>query len=151
MGYISELRKIEGVGHRTLLMPCACLIIGDGKGNILLQRRVDDGTWGYHGGSMEIDESVEEALNREVREELNIVPEEVALLGIYSGREYHHVYPNGDEVSPVDIVHFCHKYRGEIKLQEDEVSEVGWFNKGNLPNLVTGHRRAIHDYLARFE
>ena len=31
MGYIMELRKI--VGHRTLLMPCAGAIIGDGKGN----------------------------------------------------------------------------------------------------------------------
>ena len=70
MRYISELRKI--VGHRTLIMPCACVIIGDGKGNILLQKRVDDGTWGYHGGAIEIDESVEDALRREVYEELNI-------------------------------------------------------------------------------
>ena len=44
MGYIMELRKI--VGHRTLLMPCAGAIIGDGKGNVLLQLRADDNTLG---------------------------------------------------------------------------------------------------------
>ena len=51
-----DLRKI--VGHRTLLMPCAGAIIGDGKGNVLLQLRKDDNTWATHGGSVELDERV---------------------------------------------------------------------------------------------
>lgn len=147
MGYISELRKI--VGHRTLIMPCACLIIGDGKGNILLQKRTDDGKWGYHGGAVEIDESVEEALVREVREELNIEIDEVELFGVYSGASYHHVYPNGDETSCIDIVYTCHKYHGEIKLQEEEVVKIEWFNKDTLPdNLSDNHKEAIYDYLS---
>lgn len=147
MGYISELRKI--VGHRTLIMPCACVIIEDGEGNILLQKRVDDGKWGYHGGAMEIDESVEEALRREVREELNIELDEIRLLGAYSGASYHHVYPNGDEVSPIDIVYVCGKYHGELRLQKEEVSEIRWFNEENLPkNLTRSSRQPILDYFA---
>ncbi len=150
MGYISDLRKT--VGHKTLMMPCACLIIGDGKGNILLQKRTDDGKWGYHGGAVEIDESAEDAVLREVQEELGIIPDGLELFGVYSGPEYHHVYPNGDEVSCIDIVYVCHKFHGEINFSDGEVSEVGWFNKQSLPeNLSQNPRRPISDYLSRFD
>lgn len=148
MSYIMDLRKM--VGHRTLIMPCACVIIADGKGNILLQKRVDDGKWGYHGGSIEIDESVEDALRREVREELNIELDEIELFGIYSGAEYHHIYPNGDEVSAIDIVYVCSRYHGELKLQEEEVAEVAWFNKDNLPeNMSDNPRKPILEYFEK--
>ena len=145
MGYISELRKV--VGHRTLIMPCACLIISDGNGKILLQKRVDDGTWGYHGGAIEIDESVEDALRREVREELNIELDKIKLFGIYSGPQYHHVYPNQDETSCIDIVYTCEKYHGDMKLQEEEVSERAWFDKDNIPeNISANHIQPIRDF-----
>ncbi len=149
MGYISDLRKT--VGHKTLIMPCACLIIGDGKGNILLQKRSDDGNWGYHGGAVEIDESIEAALLREIREELDVVPENPKLFGVYSGDGYHHVYPNKDEVSCIDIVYTTDKIMGEIKFSDGEVSEVGWFNKDTLPeNLSDSCRRPISDYFSSF-
>lgn len=135
MGYIMELRKI--VGHRTLLMPCAGAIIGDGKGNVLLQLRKDDNTWATHGGSVELDERVEDAMIREVKEEIGLTILEYKLLNIYSGPEYHNVYPNGDEVSCIDIVYYSHNYKGEIIIQEDEVLEVKWFNKKNLPKNIS--------------
>ena len=53
MSYIKELRN--KVGHETIIMPCACLLIVDNKGNVLLQHRVDNKLWGYHGGSIEVD------------------------------------------------------------------------------------------------
>ena len=122
MGYIMELRKI--VGHRTLLMPCAGAIIGDGKGNVLLQLRADDNTWAIHGGSIELDERVEDAMIREIQEEIGLKVLEYKLLNIYSGPEHHNIYPNGDEVSCIDIVYYCHKFEGEIALQEDEVKNI---------------------------
>jgi len=134
MGYIMELRKI--VGHRTLMMPCAGAIIGDGKGNVLLQLRKDDNTWATHGGSIELDERVEDAMIREIKEEIGLDVLDYKLLNIYSGPEYHNIYPNGDEVSCIDIVYYCHKFEGEIVLQEDEVLDVKWFTKHNLPNNI---------------
>lgn len=149
MSYIMDLRKI--LGHRTLIMPCACVIIEDGKGGVLLQKRVDDGNWGYHGGAVEIDESVEDALRREVKEELNLELDEIRLLGIYSGPSYHHVYPNGDETSCIDIVYVCGKYHGDIRLQPEEVAAVQWFGRDSLPgNLNANNRAAIMDYYASF-
>lgn len=118
-------------------MPCACVIIGDGKGNILLQQRHDDGKWGHHGGAIEVDENTIDAVKREVKEELNLELEKLELLGVYSGKKYHHVYPNGDEVSCIDVVYVCHKYHGEIRYQDGEVLQAKWFCKDNIPSNLS--------------
>lgn len=147
MGYIAQLRQL--VGHRPLIMPCACLVVGDGRGNVLLQRRADDGNWANHGGAVELDESVEDALLREIREELGVEPVSPALLGVYSGPECRHVYPNGDEVSVVDIVYWCEALRGTPRLQPEEVTDLRWFPGDKLPaNLMPHNRRPISDYLS---
>ena len=135
MGYILDLRKT--LGHRPLIMPCACLIIGDGRGNVLLQRRADDGQWANHGGAIELWETVEQALFREIGEELGVSPVEPRLLKAYAGPEFRHVYPNGDEVMVVDIVYWCHGYEGELRLQPEEVTQIRWFPLDALPeNLL---------------
>ena len=60
--YILDLRRL--VGHRPLLQAGASVLLEDGEGRLLLQRRADCGLWGYHGGSVELDEAVEEAANK---------------------------------------------------------------------------------------
>lgn len=145
MSYIMELRRT--VGHRPLIMPCACLIIGDGRGNVLLQHRADDGKWANHGGAIELWETVEEALYREIGEELGVRPVEPRLLKAYSGPEFRHVYPNGDQVMVVDIVHWCHGFDGELRLQPEEVTEVRWFPLDRLPENILAHNLiALKDY-----
>lgn len=147
--YIMDLRK--KIGHETIIMPCACVIIGDGKGNILLQQRVDDGKWGYHGGAMEIDENSEEAARREVKEELNLELLELELLGVYSGKRYHHTYPNGDETSCIEIVYVCHSFSGELKYQESEVKQAKWYDAASIPtNLSDNPMEPIRDYYQKY-
>ncbi len=136
MGYIMDLRKV--VGHRTLIMPCAAVIIEDGQGRVLLQQRVDDGKWSYHGGAIEADELAEDAARREIKEELNLEMDELRLFGVYSGPRFHHVYPNGDETSCIDIVYICGKYHGDLRLQADEVRAVKWFGRDSLPENMSG-------------
>lgn len=69
----------------------------------------DTHEWGYAGGSVEIDETVEDTAKRELFEETGLVAEELELLGVYSGKHMHNIYPNGDEVSNIDIVYVCSK------------------------------------------
>ena len=101
MSYIMDLRKI--VGHRPLLQVGASVIVVDENNRILLQLRSDNNTWGYAGGSVDLDENVEDAAKRELYEETGLIAEDLILLGVFSGKHMHNTYPNGDEVSNVDM------------------------------------------------
>lgn len=137
--YIMDLRKI--VGHRPLLQVGASVIVENARGEILLQKRADNHMWGYAGGSVELDEVVEEAAKRELFEETGLIAESLELFGVFSGPEYHYVYPNGDEVSNVDIVYLCKSFSGELKRQESEVDELRFFPSDALPEMITPPNR----------
>lgn len=129
--YIMELRKL--VGHRPLLQVGASVIVENKAGEVLLQKRADNHCWGYAGGSVELDEVVEDAARRELYEETGLIAQEMELFGVFSGKETHYIYPNGDEVSNVDIVYLCKSYSGELNAQESEVEELRFFAADALP------------------
>lgn len=145
MGYIMDLRK--EVGHRPLLLVGASVIVEDEAGRILLERRSDNHCWGYAGGGVELDEDVEDAAKRELFEETGIIAEELELFGVFSGKDTHFIYPNGDEVSIIDIVYICKKFSGELKCQEDETEALGFFSIDELPeNISPPIRRAFEKW-----
>ena len=129
--YILDLRK--AVGHRCLLQVGASVIVEDRQGRILLEKRTDNGLWGYPGGGTELDERVENAAKRELLEETGLTANSMTLFGVFSGPETHYVYPNGDEVSNVDVVFLCRNWTGTIRPQEEEVSEIRFFSAADLP------------------
>src|SRR5438093_7618790 len=93
MGYVEELRRL--IGHRPLLLPGANVLVLDGAGRVLLQRRRDTGEWGVIGGGLELDETVEEAARREVREETGLEIGELTLVDVVAGPRFRRTYPNG--------------------------------------------------------
>lgn len=131
-GYIMDLRKT--LGHRPLLQVGASVIVEDKNGRILLQRRSDNHLWCYAGGSVELDEEVEAAAKRELLEETGLVANRLTLFGVFSGKATHYVYPNGDEVSNVDIVYLCDDYDGDLRCQAEEVEELRFFEIDKLPD-----------------
>ena len=133
--YIMDLRKI--VGHRPLLQVGASVIVEDEKGRILLQKRSDNHYWGYAGGSIELDENVEDAAKRELFEETGLTAERLELFGIFSGKDMHYIYPNGDEVSNIDIVYICRDYTGTLRRQENEVEELKFFALNEIPQKIS--------------
>ena len=132
--YIMDLRK--QVGHRPLLQAGASVLLEDAEGRLLLQRRADNHLWGYHGGSVELDEPVEEAARRELREETGLSAGALAFFGVFSGPEMHYVYPNGDEVSNIDHVYLCTDWTGEPRPQPGEVEELRFFAWDELPEDI---------------
>ncbi|MBR4061870.1 MAG: NUDIX hydrolase [Clostridia bacterium] len=145
--YIMDLRKI--VGHRPLLQVGASVIVEDKEGRILLQLRSDNHCWGYAGGSVELDEDVEEAAKRELFEETGLVAKELTLFGVFSGKDTHYVYPNGDEVSNVDIVYICKDYSGGLLCQEGEVDALKFFPIDQIPdNLSKPIEKQLRQYIA---
>lgn len=129
-GYIMGLRRL--VGHIPLLQCAASVMIVDEKGRLLLGKRSDSGYWGYSGGSVELDEPVEACAKRELYEEMGITPKELTFFMINSGPETHYIYPNGDEVSNVEIVYISHGFEGVPRAIDGEHTELRFFELSEL-------------------
>jgi 8-oxo-dGTP pyrophosphatase MutT (NUDIX family) len=137
------------VGHRPLLQVGASVIVEDKDGRILLQLRSDNHCWGYAGGSVELDEKVEDAAKRELFEETGLIANSLELFGVFSGIDTHYVYPNGDEVSNVDIVYICKDYDGELRCQVGEVDDLKFFEIDKIPhNISKPIERPLNEYIA---
>lgn len=133
--YIMDLRKV--VGRRPLLQVGASVIALNEQGGMLLQLRSDNRCWAYAGGSVELDEEVEAAARREFWEETGLNAGELTLYGVFSGPDTHYVYPNGDEVSCVDIVYVCRDCSGALNPQKGEVEELRFFPPDALPEPLS--------------
>lgn len=145
--YIMDLRKI--VGHRPLLQCGASVILENAAGDILLEKRADDHTWCYPGGSVELFENTEVTARRELTEETGLTAGALVLFGVFSGPEYAHTYPNGDEVSNVDVVYLCRDWTGTPSPQASEVEELRFFPVTALPqNLLPPQRGPFAAYVA---
>lgn len=136
MGYVLDLRKIEGVGKRPLLVAVGVVFVINDKGELLLEKRSDDLTWGLPGGSMELGEKPEESAKRELFEETGLIAEGLTLINVTAGEEAHYIYPNGDEIYAVEINYLCKKVSGQVKIQEEEVLRLEYFNLNNLPKSL---------------
>jgi len=133
-------------------MQCgASVILVNENGELLLQKRRDNGCWGFHGGSIELDEVVEEAAKRELLEETGLTAQKLELFGVFSGSELHYVYPNGDEVSNVDVVYLCRDYVGNLNPNKSEVNELRFFHPNEIPsNISHPQRKVLEKYLEVF-
>ena len=134
MGYIMDLRK--QVGHRPLIMTSACVLILNEKNQLLLQKRRDNGTWSYPGGSMEMGETFEECARREAFEETGLCLKDMTFFTNNSGEKMHYIYPNGDEVYIAEVVFLCREYEGRMKVQEDEIIMQSFFELDQLPEPI---------------
>ena len=133
--YLKNLRKI--VGHMPILVCGASVIVENSMGEVLLQLRKDNNCWGYPGGSVDINEVVEEAAKRELLEETGIIASSLELFGVFSGKELYYVYPHGDEISNIDIVYICKDYSGEVKPDFTENTQVRFFPLDKLPDNIS--------------
>lgn len=132
--YIMDMRK--HVGHIPLMQCGASVIVENKAGEILLQLRADNGTWAYAGGAVELYEKVEDAAKRELFEETGLIAQSLELLGVFSGESMKYTYPNGDQVSNVDVVFICKEYQGELQCQAEEVCKLAFFPKDALPQPI---------------
>src|ERR671936_2518070 len=94
--------------NRPLSVGVTALIQRDGS--LLLERRSDSGRWGPIGGSVEIDESLDEALRREVYEETGLTVRSYSLAGTFSDPSAITQYPDGSVVRILSLV-----YRVEVE------------------------------------
>jgi ADP-ribose pyrophosphatase YjhB (NUDIX family) len=119
-------------------------------GKILLQQRADNREWGLPGGSVEIGETVADAVVREVREETGYEVAVGRLVGVYSDPRCQIVrYPDGRVWHYVNLCFDCQLTGGTPRPAPGESLAVEWFPPDALPaDFVVLHRRRIEDALA---
>ena len=141
MDYLQELRAL--VGHRPLLVPGAAILIVNDAGRVLLHRRGDDGLWSLPGGALEPGESLEEAARREAAEEVGLTLGELTLVDVFSGPEFFHEYPNGDQVFWVGAAYIARDVPGTPVVDGLEATDVQFFALDALPDDLVGVSRLI--------
>lgn len=85
----------------------ACAIIRHGD-TYLLESRADSDRWAFVGGAMEPDESLEDCILREIREETGLVlaPGQLQFVGVYSDPSRIAAYPDGNIARIISAVYW---------------------------------------------
>jgi len=116
------------------------IFLDDGK--VLLVRQAKYpffGSWVLPGGHVEYRERIEEAIKREMKEELGVSVKIKKLFGVYSD-------PKRDpRYHTVAVVYLLEKKKGKICLSK-EASEFRYFSLKNLPKKIGfDHREILND------
>ena len=112
----------------------------DGKTEILLIRRDRppfEGHWALPGGFVDMDETLEEAVARELEEETNITGVDLKQLHAFSALDRD---PRGRTIS---VVFWGILNDRQQAKAGDDARETGWFDINNLPELAFDHRDVV--------
>ncbi len=115
----------------------AIVIYGDRLVFIKRKNEPYKGMLALPGGFVEEDETTEQAVIREVREETGLKAEILKLVGVYSN-------PHRDPRGPVVSICYLLKAAGKIKASTD-ASEVVLLRPGEVPRLAFDHDAMIGD------
>lgn len=135
----------------TVVRSGTCAAVFNPQGEILLQKRADNGFWSMPGGAVDPGESVEQAIIREVWEETGLHVRVVRLVGVYSD-PYHYMvtqYPDGNVVQGVSLCFVCARVSGTLQISH-ESTDIGYFPVHALPDsTMPSHRLRLQDVLAQ--
>lgn len=135
--------KACGAIHYENPKPCVTAVVVKDDTILLTRRAIEPGAnkWDLVGGFLERDEHPNEALRRELKEELGVQPKEYQFLGFFMD-EYG---DNGD--STLNIAFVC-QVSGEPRIQVDEFDKIKWFAISELPEQYAF--RSVGDILEAY-
>lgn len=120
------------------------------EGRLLFERRADAPVWGLPAGRLDFDETLAEALRREVREETGLEIRHYSFFGTFSDPTRIARYPDGNTFQLVTLV-----YRAPVTdlvglARSDESLELRFFPREELPmpELAAVHRPIVARYLS---
>ncbi len=111
------------------------------RGRVLLVRRAQPpfrGRWALPGGFVELNETVEAAVVRELKEETGLSGRPRALVGVYSG-------PDRDPRKPTTTVAFLMGGRGGVPRGGDDARAAAWVPLADARRLAFDHDRILRD------
>jgi ADP-ribose pyrophosphatase YjhB (NUDIX family) len=120
------------------LVPGGSALVIDQSGRILMQRRTDSGNWSLPGGVMDIGETLQQCVIREVKEETGLDITITGLLGIYTDPNHVIAYADGEVRQEFNITYLARVTGGTITVS-NESTEVRFIDPTELDHLP------IHD------
>jgi ADP-ribose pyrophosphatase YjhB (NUDIX family) len=131
---VFPLLKLYWFVFRPEITGTRCLIECGGK-LLLIRQTYSHMLWTLPGGRVERGETPEEAVRREVREEVGLELSALRPLGVFTTTEEY----------MRDTVHcFCGETpRSALSVDRDEVYEARWFDPGSLPDTQSTHLKRV--------
>lgn len=117
------------------------IIVLSPEGKVLMAERIKvygSGLYGMPGGHIELNESIQETVKRELMEETGLVAEEMEFVGVVrelQKKEYNFIH----------FGFFVKKFHGELKNVEPTKSkDWEWVSIDQLPeNILPGHKAVL--------
>ncbi|HDR3649321.1 TPA: NUDIX domain-containing protein [Bacillus cereus] len=131
--YYKKIR--EQLGHELIFIPSVAAVIKNEQGEILFQYPGGE-YWSLPAGAIELGETPEEAVVREVWEETGLKVQVKKQKGVFGGKEYRYTYPNGDEVEYIVVVFECEVTSGELRSIDGESLKLQYFSLSEKPPLA---------------
>jgi ADP-ribose pyrophosphatase YjhB (NUDIX family) len=131
------------------IVPAVTAFVMNDAGEVLLERRSDNGRWGMPGGVQEIGESITQTVVREVKEETGVDVEVVGLVGIYTDPGHVIAFGDGEVRQEFSLCFRARPVGGEIGSSAESY-EVRWIPGAKLGelNLSESTKRRVDDALA---
>ena len=121
------------IGNSPLIIVRPSVAIINKKGEILLSR-YSGATWGIPGGILQLNESVEDCIKRNVQEDIGLYINDLKLFGVYSGTELFTKPEDGeDEYQTVAIGYLCTNFEGTVTPDENQAIEAEFFKLDQVP------------------
>jgi ADP-ribose pyrophosphatase YjhB (NUDIX family) len=120
----------------TVVAPSVFVAVRNGRGELMLVRRCDSGTWELPGGRVDIGESAVEAAVRETVEESGVRVRITGLVGLFTDPACVVASAAGDEVRQQFVVCF-HGWAlwGRPHPDLHETSDAAWFDPADVAAL----------------
>lgn len=134
------------------IIPAASAVVINNKNQILMHKRSDNSLWSLLGGAMEIGETIEQTIIREVKEESGFNVKVDKCIGIYTDPEHVISYEDGEVRQQFSICFQC-RILGGVKKVSSESIEVEFFTEDELEQLEMhpAQRIRLQDYFQKQE
>ncbi len=116
------------------IVPAVTAFVVNDRGELLLERRSDNGRWGMPGGVLEIGENLPGAVVREVREETGIEVEVTGLVGTCSDPGHVIEFSDGEVRQEFSLCFRARPVGGELSASAESF-EVRWVPRAELEAL----------------
>jgi len=145
--YVGRIRKL--IGKEKLIVVATRAVIRDHEGRVLFVLRTDNSRWVMPSGALELEETIFEGIQREVKEETGLDIVAATPMAIYSYPSSSTAY--GDPYYQITVQFLVKEWSGTLLNKLDETTQARFFDMDEPPEGVAGHYHEVLDDLRKYD